>query len=304
MEMIVERLMYMQHRSSTARMYLNIWRNFNKFLLKLDKKPDKWEHRTTLFMAYLIDKGCQSATIKSYVSAIKKTLVMDKYPWQDSEILGTSLTCACRLVNDRVHNRFPIQCGLLEMLLFEIECLYGGSQPYLEILYKAIYIISYYGLMRVREVTCSPHVLLAQNIHLAQNKNKILIVLYSSKMHNKESRPQKIKIVSNKDEKSGHYTHRMFCPFMVLKHFIDERGGFDDDQEQLFIFKDKQPVKPFHVTTLLKKLIVSLGLNPCNYGMHSFRIGRTTDLIKFGYSIDEVRRLGRWRSSVVYKYIT
>ena len=83
--------------------------------------PILWEDRTSLFMAYLIDKGVQSSTIKSYVSAIKRTLLNDKYKWKDELILLTSLTKACKLVNDSVRTRLPIHCSLLEMILFELQ---------------------------------------------------------------------------------------------------------------------------------------------------------------------------------------
>ena len=84
-------------------------------------KPKLWEDRTTLFIGHLIDKGIQSSTIKSYVSAIKKTLVDDDYEWQDNRVLLGSLTRACKLVNDRVKTRLPVQRGLLDLLLFEIQ---------------------------------------------------------------------------------------------------------------------------------------------------------------------------------------
>ena len=46
------------------------------------------------------------------------------------------------------------------------------------------------------EVTYSQHVILVRNVHLATNKDKILIVLYSSEMHGKEVIPQQVKITS------------------------------------------------------------------------------------------------------------
>ena len=101
-------------------------------------------------MGYLIDKGMQSATVKSYISAIKKTLIMDKYKWDDKLVLVRALAKACRLTNDRVTTRFPIHCSLLEMILFGVQRHYTAQgQWYLEILYKTIFAISYYGLMRV-----------------------------------------------------------------------------------------------------------------------------------------------------------
>ena len=73
MESIVERLLMTQHRDSTAKTYLSVWRQFNSFILSLDVKPKLWEDRATLFIGYLINRGVQSSTVKSYVSAIKKT---------------------------------------------------------------------------------------------------------------------------------------------------------------------------------------------------------------------------------------
>ena len=138
MERIVEVLKNKQHRDSTARTYLSVWRQFNNFVISLDRKPTLWEDRATLFIAYLIGKGTQSNTIKSYVSAIKKTLVTDGYDWNDNLVLVRSLTRACRIINDSVTTRLPIQCNLLEMILFEVQRYFSErSQFYLELLYKS-----------------------------------------------------------------------------------------------------------------------------------------------------------------------
>ena len=54
---------------------------------------------------------------------------------------------------------------------------------------------------------------------------------------------------------------------------------------------------------LLRKMLSSFGLNAELYDMHSLRIGRASDLIKQNYSIEQVKRMGRWKSNAVYKYI-
>ena len=173
----MQKLLGQSNRSSTSRNYLAIWRQFNKFVIKLDVKPNTWEDRVTLFIAYKIQEGAKSTTVKSYVSAIKRILVDDGYPWDDQRVLLGSLTKACKIVNDRVHTRLPIQCGLLEVILFEVQRKFS-DQFYLQILYQALFAISYYGMMRIGEVTNSDHVLKAKNIHAALNKDKILIMLY------------------------------------------------------------------------------------------------------------------------------
>ena len=157
--------------------------------------------------------------------------------------------------------------------------------------------------MRVGEVTRSAHVLKAKDVHMARNKDKILLVLYSSKTHDEGCRPQKIHITSVKNEHIGKYPAQHFCPFTLMRQYIKIRGDYEVDNEQFFVFSDKSPVTPLHARNILKCIFKSLNLNHKLYGMHSFHIGRTTDLIKFHYSIDQVKLMGRWKSNVIFKYI-
>ena len=72
---------------------------------------------------------------------------MHGYIWDDKKILLSALTKACRIINDRVRTHFPIQCGLLELILFEIERHFARSnQIYLIIMYQALFSLGYYGL--------------------------------------------------------------------------------------------------------------------------------------------------------------
>ena len=154
---VLEKLQNRQTRDSTTANHLSIWRHLNKFLISLDKKQNhlSWEEKTALFGAYLVDGGIQSSTLKSYFSAIKHILKQDGYPWDDSKVLLNSLVRGCRLENDRFKVRVPIHKNLLEMLLFEIERHFNGEnanpQPYLEKLYKALFCLAYYGMLRVGE---------------------------------------------------------------------------------------------------------------------------------------------------------
>ena len=168
---------------------------------------------------------------------------MDGYEWDDNLVLIRSLSKACRIINDSVRTRLPIQCSLLEMILFKIQRIFN-DQWYLEILYKTLFALSYYGMMRIGEVTRRQHVLKAKNVHIGTNKNKILLVLYSSKTHDKGSRPQKIKITANASEKSGHYIHRHFCPFKLMRQYLILRGQYINDDDQFFIFRDSKSVTP------------------------------------------------------------
>ena len=80
---------------------------------------------------------------------------------------------------------------MLRLLLDKVSVIYD-KQPYLEALFKAIFVTAYYGLMQVGKIAESAHSLKAIDIHSANNKEKILIifkysgVLYLSCLVNKE----------------------------------------------------------------------------------------------------------------------
>ena len=223
---ILDKLRCRQTRDSTARTYLCVWRQLNKFILSLDTRGRGlcWEDRTVLFGAYLVHKGFQSSTLKSYFSAIKHILKQDGYPWDDNKALLSSLVKSCKLENDRVKIRLPIQKGLFEMLLFEIHRYYSGNnvQPYLEVMYKAVFCLAYYGLLRVGELTLGDHTLLIGNTHVLEDN--ILLVLYSSKTHGKESRPQKIRISAQPLTSRVSNRQRNFCPVRTVIHYLRLRG--------------------------------------------------------------------------------
>ena len=70
--------------------------------------------RLALFVTHLVHENKQSSTVKSYMSAIKAVLSNNGCTdINEDEFLIGSLTRACRLKNDRVIHRLPIQKGML-----------------------------------------------------------------------------------------------------------------------------------------------------------------------------------------------
>ena len=139
-------------------------------------------------------------------------------------VMLTVLTRICKNQNDVVKARMPIQCCLLELVLIEIDRTYlNDQQVYLAQLYKMIIAIGYYGMFRIGELVIAnscQHTMKAKDVHIAFNKDKILVILYSSKTHDKNALPQKIKITGN-----GKETRKFFCPFKLIKEYTTLRGG-------------------------------------------------------------------------------
>ena len=108
-----------------------------------------------MFGVYLVDQGSQSSTLASYFSAIKSVLKIDGYKWNDDEVALGALISGYKLKNDSIKTRPPIHKCLLEAVLFEIERMFGESsnpQPYLELLYRAVFSTAYYSLMRIGKI--------------------------------------------------------------------------------------------------------------------------------------------------------
>ena len=166
--------------------------------------------------------------------------------------------------------------------------------------------------MRIGEVTTDHnshalnHAVKACNVHIAENKEKVKFMLYTSKTHGKESYPQKIGISSesNLELASGLKRTTFFCLIRLVKNYRNMRGGYDDYNEPFFIFRGKIPVLPQHARKVLKLCLRRVGLDEKLYDFHSLRAGCCVDLIKhYHYSIKEVKHIGRWKSNAIYRYI-
>ena len=305
---MVETLRWQRHRASTRKNYHKIWNGFNKFLLNLDVVPDKWEDRIILFIGQLIAERKQSATIKSYISAIRAILRQDRVKLREDEFLINSLTRACRLRNDTVKLRDPIQKTMLNELIGEVRNYYGKilNQPYLSVLYQSILSTAYFGMFRIGEVTSGDHPILAGDVQIGTNKQKIQFFLRSSKTHGKESRPQSVKIssqpIKSKRRKQGE--KMQFCPYELIRRYPKIRGPFSCKKKSpFFVFSDGSKVTPAHMRQCLGKILKRKGYDPKRFTFHCLRSGRAHDLRKYGLSVETIKKLGRWKSNAVYAYL-
>ena len=74
----------------------------------------------------------------------------------------------------------------------------------------------------------------------------------------------------------------------------------------LFQFQGGSPIPYAFVTNIQIKmtdLLKFIGINPSFNKGHSFRIGGATHLANKGFSEQYIRKIGRWNSDAVQKYI-
>ena len=207
-QQIIDVLKMHHHHDSTKATYYTVWKKFNQFFVQLDEKPKTWEERLVLFVGYLVQKGLKGNTINSYISAVKAVLRQDGVTLCEDRYLLNSLIKASWFLNNQVRTRLPIQKCLCGFLINSTEDFFQGkNQPYLAALYTSMFAAAYYGMLRIGELTSGlySHAVKVCDVHLADNKHKILFVLCTSKTHWTDSKPQLIKLTSS--PLPGHTIH-------------------------------------------------------------------------------------------------
>ena len=312
---IVDSLRNQCHRDSTKRNYSAVWKLFNQFFLRLYYYPRMWEQCLVLVIGYLIQTKKQSSTVKSYISAIKAVLKINQIELTEDQYLISSLTKACRLKNDCIRTRLPIGRDLLSLLLQKMKKFYlNNGQVFLAILYQTLFSTAYFSLFRVGELTSGEHPVLAKDVQIAFNKKKILFILRTSKTHWKNNKPQLIKISSTKRKNkknsdastlAAHNSDCRYlpCPYDLLHQYLKLRGPYRRPNEPFFIFADGTPVQPRQMRQCLKNTLKFAGCDESLYGVHSLRSGRAGDLLDLGLSVETIKKIGRWKSNAVFRYL-
>ena len=163
-------------------------------------------------------------------------------------------------------------------------------------MFKAAYLIAYFGLLRVSEVVFTNQIqahryLLRDDVQLEDGATALLISIRTSKT-NQSGPPTTLRIPP-----SGNPS---LCCVNAMQRYVRNRpaGTF-----YFFCHQNGYPLKRSQFCGVLTKAIQKLGLPIQIYTSHSFRIGRASDFASKGYSIEAIMRLGRWKSRAVERYI-
>lgn len=287
-------------KKNTKRAYRTAYLEFTRFNLSLDNMPELLDDQLALFVAFRTQKGDYSTTVNSYLSGIRSMLLLDGIEINTRTARLRALIKACKYENDRVIQRQPIKESMLMRVIRQVDLMFD-DQAYLCSLYKCMLVMGYFGMLRVGEMATGDHPVLARDIHLNHELKKVQIILRSSKTHGLGDQPQYVKFDTN--DSKGILYNKHFCPFQVVREFLDVRGYKLSDRDPLFVFADNSPVRPHQVSAVLKKAIDNLGIDSRDFGTHSLRIGHATQLDHRHVSLSEIRRRGRWKSNVIYRYI-
>lgn len=180
--------------------------------------------------------------------------------------------------------RRPITLKLLQNLLKKLTEL---NLPFYEVLlFQSMFLLAFHFALRISEITSSAH-----NLSLAQiSINNVQLTIHFSSYKHSPLYP---------DSHSLSGSNSPYCPIKILNQFLAARGN---SPGPLFLIKGKAVSRPLFCSKL--KIVLDLvGEQNAHFSSHSFRIGAATHWANEGKSDLQIRRLGRWRSDAMLRYI-
>jgi hypothetical protein len=280
---------------STQMVYKRAWTLFRQFAQDLkvhfqgvDSLPLNHFH-VAQFISYLRLLGMAPNTIISYISAIGYVHKIKGVTDPTSTTLVQKLICATVRVNPKNDNRLPITDILLIRMVQSLNSVI--SVPYYRALFRAMFAVAFFGLMRIGEITKTNQ---GQNVlQLGQvkiSKDKVVITITKFKHNN--GNPMDILL--------GAHDQKDICPVKAIHQYLSFRGGHVGP---LFCFPDGNPVTREFFVKRLTACVKFCGMDAARYKTHSFRIGSASYYASMGYSDSQIRILGRWKSDAFKRYI-
>ena len=163
-------------------------------------------------------------------------------------------------------------------------------------LFKAAYLVAYFGLLRVSEIVFTNQInanrpLLYSDVQVTDGSQAVLISIRVSKT-DQSGAPKILRI-----PRSGNPS---LCCVTAVQNYLHLRPCHS---QYFFSHMNGSPLTRSQFTGVLAKAIRCLGLPAQVYTSHSFRIGCASDLASKGLSNETIKKLGRWKSDAVERYI-
>ena len=248
----------------------------------------------TLFISYCFELGYAPSTISTYLSGISFHHKIKNFKDPTSAFVVKKLMEGCRRTRKQVDLRAPITGAILRRICNVLPNV--CNSPYECSLFKAAYLVSYFGLMRVSEVVFTNQLhedrpLFNSDIQVMKGSKALRITIRFSKT-NQRGPPTTLRIPASGDP--------TLCIVAAVLDYIRYRPM---GPKYFFCHANGYPLTRSQFSGVLAKTMRSLGLPTQIYTAHSFRIGRASVLAAQGISNEVIKRLGRWKSDVFERYI-
>ena len=282
----MDRLLPSALAPSTCNSYRCAWSKFASFAKRLKLSlifPIPVKH-LSCFICFLFNEGMAVSSVNTILSALSYFHKLNNFVDYTHSFAVKQLVMACQKVRPSADSRLPISEGLLQRMFDIIPNL--GLSKYDSTLFQAIFLLAFYFALRVGEFTDSRH-----NI----NRDQVVVTNHEITL----------KFLSYKHSANAADTHYIkakytrYCVVGALLRFLNLRGNGNGP----LFSRNKKPISKQVFSGILKRVVSKLGLQNANLKAHSFRIGAASHWAQKGFSEVQIRKMGRWLSNAMDRYI-
>jgi len=248
------------------------------------------------FIGWLSLHGKAAATISSYVAGIAFWHRMLSIPDPTVGFRIKKLLSALHRQQAATDKRLPISASILVKLIGGLSnvtvSLYEVS------LYRTVFIIAYFGFLRLGEIVADSGKRLAgglraQDVSVLRTGGQGVVVI--NLRHTKTSQygpPQIVRLQA--------VPGNPLCPVQAVRKYMAIRP---QAAVSFFCHFDGSYLTRHQLQSTLRKATTAIGLDSRYYTSHSFRIGAATSAAAAHLPYELIQQCGRWRSSAFKAYI-
>ena len=250
------------------------------------------------FCAHISPAVCHS-TVKLYLSAIRLYHIEHEHPDPTKDTLLQYVVKGIkRSQSAPTRPRLPITLSTLKALKLALHNSTHHSLHDKRMLWAA-FTTAFYGFLRAGEL-CA---------RTPSHFDPDSTLLHSDCTLTPVCVHLQLKVSKTDPFRQGHTviigaTGTSTCPSRALQNYLALlQLTPSTPASPLFSFEDRSYLTRPRLTTALRSLLLTAGLNPDHYASHSFRIGAATSAAAAGLPDWQIQAMGRWSSDCYMRYI-
>jgi len=247
------------------------------------------------FIGWLSLRSRAPATILQYVAGVSFYHKIQSLPDPANSFVIKKLMSATRRGKRSADKRLPIQSNLLGKLISVLTSV--TASKYESTLFRTAFILAYFGFLRLGEIVADNRGatggLRASDVSVQRTGGGDAVII--DLRHTKTSQYGRSQVIKLREIPGS-----AMCPFQAVHSYnaLRPKGA-----SAFLCHFDGSQVTRHQFQAILRKAAIAAGLDPRLYTSHSFRIGAATSAAEAGFSPQQIKEGGRWRSDAYKSYI-
>lgn len=242
------------------------------------------------YIAYLSKNNYASSTCRSYISGLSFKLKAENFEDITQSFLIKKILTGFDRLYSRPDIRQPITAEMMtKMPNALLRVCFSNYESYL---FWAAFSLAFGAFLRVGEITIRSvndmgYVLQKDDVTMDFNKNVIYVTIRFSKT----------------DQRGLTTTLALKSNSSLMSALSNYNSARPKQNGPYFCHLDGKAMTRYQFHSILTKTLQFLDYDVKRFNTHSFRIGAATHAFLNGKSEEEIKNMGRWRSSSFKRYI-